>query len=277
MGPAQEESYNLLRSGDDEDDFPQAGRQTKATGFPETAVKPTLLVLAVFFALDISIYFYIAKDLAGVALLPNHSQLEFRNPYYGLDSMYSLTNVTHSRYPKLQNMPRFTSQIDVKNPNHVSQIDPHRWLSPYGILSPPDRRLEVSEMVHTVMQFHVLDYGMEKCAFAVRLPARDAMLPHPHSFSNPDVISLDICELEGRRPLDEHKISWNARPKCSKHVATLDARVGEEVELPSFPCKSGDLVAYEVACAPQDPQCQVDVWSNQNDTWGMFMYQYQTV
>lgn len=123
------------------------GRKDRGTSFQETAVKPTLLVLAVFFALDVLVYFYIAKNLAGVALFPSHSQLEFRNPYYGLESMYQLTNVTHSRYPKQQNMPRFTSQIDAKQPNHVSQIDPHRWLSPYGLLSPPDRHLEVSETV----------------------------------------------------------------------------------------------------------------------------------
>jgi hypothetical protein len=128
------------------------GRQDKSTNFPLTAVKPTLLVLAVFFALDVLVYFCIARNLAG-ALFPNHSQLEFRNPYYGLETMYRLTNVTHSKYPKQQNMPRFTSQIDVKQPNRVSEIDPHRWLSPYGLLSPPDRRLKVSETVRRAMAF----------------------------------------------------------------------------------------------------------------------------
>lgn len=113
---------------------------------------------------------------------------------------------------------------------------------------------------------------MEKCALTVRLPAWDAVLPHEYEVKDVrGTIRLDICELDASRPLDALDLTWKKRPKCSKHVGTIDARVGEEVQLEPFACQTGTFRAFEVSCAPDMPNCGVNVWSNHNDTWGTFI------
>ncbi|TFK18155.1 hypothetical protein FA15DRAFT_660914 [Coprinopsis marcescibilis] len=271
MSRYREEQYNLLPNGDHDED-PTNHRSRSYNDAPtKTQSWGIAFGLILFILIDILAYVYIAKSILWSR---PPAELEFRNPYYGLDDLYRTGRVKPSEYPRIMNVPRFTSQISSMQPNTVSQIDQHRWLSDYGLLTPPDRRLQI----RTIMQFNVLDYGMEKCELIARLPSRDKDLPHPYSFNDlRGVISLDICRLDSKRPLDEATLTWNTRPRCTHSIGTLDARIGDEVRLPEFPCKSGDFIALEVSCSAKAPNCGVDVWSNQNATWGLFMYQYQTL
>lgn len=110
---------------------------------------------------------------------------------------------------------------------------------------------------------------MEKCALTVRLPSRDAILPHEYEVKDVrGTVPLDICELDAQRPLNALSLTWKKRPKCIRRATTINARVGEEVQLEPFPCQTGTFKAFEVSCAPDMPDCGVNVWSNHNDTWG---------
>jgi hypothetical protein len=112
---------------------------------------------------------------------------------------------------------------------------------------------------------------MEKCALTIRLPSLNAVLPHEYEVN--DIrgrVRLDICELDAVRPLNPLDLTWKKHPKCIKHARTIDATVGDEVELEPFPCRTGTFRAFEVSCAPEMPECGVNVWSNHNDTWGMY-------
>jgi len=232
--------------------------------------------LVIFFLVDIIAFVYIARMLLDARSLKDSDDMEFRNPYIGLDELYRFHDIKPSRYDKLINEPRLSAQISPAEPDKVFPIDVHRWLSDFGLLSPPDRHLQLSKTIHTILQFHVLDYGMEKCALAVRLPKRGDVLPHPFSLpATGEVVRLDICELDVKRPLKERSISWSTRPTCVRKLGVIEGRIGEEVELEPFSCKSGSFLGYQVSCA-EDSGCNLDVWTNQNGTWGVFLNQYQT-
>ncbi|KAG2022378.1 hypothetical protein CC2G_000134 [Coprinopsis cinerea AmutBmut pab1-1] len=278
--------YNLLSTNEDDEGLIDSKRAAPPPTPPPAVSRGVVIALVAFVLIDVLAYLYIAKALLLLPLpgLSTTTEMEFRDPYFGLDDLYRTGTVKSSQYPKLLNIPRVAAQVSRVEKDKVAQIDAHRWLSDFGLLSPPDRRLQVSSTVRTIVQFNVMDYGMEKCSMVVRLPSRDEQLPHPFSYqsndpSDRDSIHLDICQLDQKRPLDEHRLSWSTKPRCMHHVGTLKARVGEQVELPPFECRRGQFLAYEVSCAQGSimGECGVDVWSNQNQTWGLFMYQHQTV
>ena len=131
----------------------------------------------------------------------------------------------------------------------------------------------IPRQVHSILQFGVMDYGMERCSLAIRLPSRGDALPHPYSFKDvADTVRLNVCELDAKRPLDERTLTWNNRPTCIRNLGILDAKVGGEAQMEPFPCKSGAFLAYEISCAPETPDCGIEVWSNQNETWGQLLF-----
>lgn len=235
--------------------------------------------LMMFFVVDICVFISVARLLLEARYSAEDPQsMEFRNPYIGLDELYSYHKVKPSRYNTLINEPRFSAQISPAEPSRVFPIDAHRWMSDFGVLSPPDRHLQVTRDIHTIVQFNVLDYGMEKCALTLRLPERGAVMPHPYSLPETgDVVSLDICELDVKRPLKEHELSWSTRPACIRNLGTLEAKIGGQVEMKAVECKSGSFIGYQFSCTERSPECNVDVWTNHNQTWGVFINQYQTV
>lgn len=110
---------------------------------------------------------------------------------------------------------------------------------------------------------------MEKCTLTLRLPGLNATLPHPFSLGDESTpnISLDVCQLDTART-DLERVSWDNRPRCVKHVALLRGARGIETESEPLACASGSHLTFEISCAAQNPSCQLDVWSNQNATWG---------
>ncbi|KAF8167191.1 hypothetical protein B0H34DRAFT_4305 [Crassisporium funariophilum] len=272
------ESFSLLDNGD-YDDSKGDQRRLADQPKPSTTSKAFMVGLVLFFIIDIVAFAAMARLLLKASSsVQNMSKMEFRDSYIGLNELYTYKKVRPSTYDTLINEPRLATQVSPADPNRVFPLDLHRWLSDFGLLTPPDRNLKVSKGLHTIAQFHVLDYGMERCALTVRLPSRGDSLPHPYILPNSgDSVRLNICQLDAPRPLDERTISWSTRPSCVRQLGILDAKIGGEVEMESFPCKSGSFLAYDVSCAEDSPECAVDVWSNHNATWGFFMKQYQTV
>ena len=113
---------------------------------------------------------------------------------------------------------------------------------------------------------------MERCQLALRLPTLDATLPDPYRFyGDSDTVLVEVCESPtSDRLLDLAMLSWASRPQCRAHVGTFAATPGREVTLSEFPCKWGEVRTFEMSCASQNPDCVVDVWSSQNETWGRF-------
>lgn len=113
---------------------------------------------------------------------------------------------------------------------------------------------------------------MENCSLKIRLPRRGDKLPHPYTLPSMwDTVPLDVCELDVKRPLKEWSISWATRPRCIRSLGTASAQVGGETEIQKFPCKSGSFVGFQISCSQPSSQCDLDVWTNQNVTWGVFL------
>jgi len=270
MADHTEESIALLNEGerDSQEELKQAQHR------PTTRLKPPLsqwvsAALALFVLADLCAYLFVFRSIVN-DIRASEIQLEFRSPYRGLDDLYSSGETNSSKHDPIENVPRVAALVNSEDPVKVYPLDEHRWLSAYGTVTPLDRHLRVSATMHTILQFRVMDYGMERCALALRLPSRS-------DSDKPDTVSLDLCALDVPRQLDPHTLSWSTRPPCRSVVGTLRGSGGEEVRLPEFSCKWGSLYTYEVSCAPESPLCDVDVWADRNGTWGVFMYQFQTV
>ncbi|CAA7264989.1 unnamed protein product [Cyclocybe aegerita] len=266
----------IPRNGEYDEDRVSYGHPRSANNKPSASLS---LALILFFIVDIAAFLVIAKMLLNVtSTFQNEDEMEFRNPYFGLDELYAQHRIQSSVYPKIVNEPKLAAQISSAEPDKIFPVDLHQWLSDFGRLSPPDRRLQVSKDIHTIIQHNVLDYGMEKCAIAIRLPARGDALPHPYTLPPAgDTVRLSICELDAKRPLKEHTLSWSKRPPCVRQLVPVDAKIGGEVELEPFACKSDSYLTYQISCAEDSPGCNVDVWTNHNQTWGVFINQYQTL
>ncbi|KAF9055667.1 hypothetical protein BJ165DRAFT_1521662 [Panaeolus papilionaceus] len=248
------------------------GRTSKISVFAAAFV-------VLFFIVDIYAFFSVAKILLDAGnQVRDPDTMELRNPYIGLDELYSSQAVKASKHDPIINEPRIAAQVSPAEPKKVFPFDEHRWLTNFGLVSPPDRRTKVTSEVHTIVQYNVLDYGMEKCTLAVRLPNRGDVLPHQYTLpTSRDSVRLSICQLDAHRPLKEHKLSWDTKPSCARDLGVVEAKIGGEVEMKPFYCKSGDYLAYQISCAEESFGCDIDVWTNQNQTWGVFIRQYQTV
>ena len=101
-----------------------------------------------FFVVDIFVFISAARLLLEARYSAEDPEnMEFRNPYIGLDELYTYHKIKPSRYNTLINEPRFSAQISQAERSRVFPIDTHRWLSDFGVLSPPDRHLQVTSDV----------------------------------------------------------------------------------------------------------------------------------
>lgn len=269
-----EESIALLNEDEAHEELEKTAGASAKISAPQSKWSSWVSrVVCLLILVDLAVYLYIFRSLL-VLSDDVLNDLEFRNPYIGLNELYASGRVNASRYEPIVNEPRIATQISSVEPDKVFPEDEHRWLSTAGTMSPLDRHLHVSSNVHTILQFRAMDYGMERCALALRLPSdRDKQDWAPGN----GPVSVDVCALGVDRPLDPRALSWASRPSCREPFGTLTAGPGEETRLPAFPCSWGTLYTYEVACASESPDCQLDVWANRNGTWGIFMYQFQTI
>jgi len=237
-----------------------------------------LQTVLVVFAANVALYLYIAHTLNGLLDEPV-KELPIQNTYLGLEDLYRTGRNTTSRYPPILNTPRLTAQVSKAEARKVFPQDQHSRLMPFGTVSSFDRHIQVSEDIHTLVQFRASDYGMERCALALQLPPLDAILPEPFVLGGDSAdVQFDVCAIDISQPLDVATLSWATRPKCDRHVGTLLARAGAETKLPEFPCPWASLHTFEISCAQSTPHCALDVWSSfPNDTYGFVIYQYQTV
>lgn len=114
--------------------------------------------LMMFFVVDIFVFISVARLLLEARYSAEEPEsMEFRNPYIGLDELYSYHKIKPSRYNTLINEPRLSAQISSAEPSRVFPIDAHRWLSDFGVLSPPDRHLQVTNDVRDLSHYAMKD------------------------------------------------------------------------------------------------------------------------
>ncbi|TFK82242.1 hypothetical protein K466DRAFT_500655 [Polyporus arcularius HHB13444] len=203
--------------------------------------------------------------------------LEYANPYIGLKELYESGKLNSSEIAPILIRPRVSAQVFVDQPDKLAPRGEHDyWDETWGMLSPNERRLHVTPKVHTVVQFRAIDFGMEDCRLVFTLPKLGAQLEDHASFSMHPASRFDVFRLAVERPIDVKKLSYRTKPKVAEKVATLQARMDGDTLIHRFTCPWSSLHVFEVACA-EGSECMVDTWSSQNATYGVNLYQHQTI
>lgn len=246
--------------------------------------KHTIIVVALLLMVavaDICSIAYIGHIFRTVYKDEGTADLPLGNPYVGLRALYKSGKVNSSRIEghHIINKARVVAPVYSKQPDKITPDDELRANKRYGTLTPHERHFHVDSKTDTLVQFRVIDFGMEECSLMLRLPGIDEHVEGPHSFSLRPSSQLEICQLDTTRALDTTKLTWRTRPKCKQgERLSIAAETGRDVKVTQFPCAWGSYQTFEVSCAsPGSADCQVDIWTSQNQTWGMFLYQHQTV
>ncbi|KIP04046.1 hypothetical protein PHLGIDRAFT_15474 [Phlebiopsis gigantea 11061_1 CR5-6] len=276
MSTEHEESISLLERSDSPTES-EKGLPLAKRAHAGDRSRWLTVALSAFVLVDLVVYCYLAFTL--FAPPGAVDDLELRSQYVGLEEMYAYGVVNSSRLAPVLNKPRVVGQVYPADPHRKAPQDEHLTLTPYGRMAIPDRHLQVSSKAQTIYQFRVVDFGMERCQLRLKLPALDAPLPDPFHFAGDAGVALvDVYEAPVLdRLMDLSTLSWARKPPFRAYVGTFAATPEREVTLPEFPCKWGEVRTFKMSCAPQNPDCVVDVWSSQNTTWGIIMYQHQTV
>ncbi|KAI0710797.1 hypothetical protein C8Q76DRAFT_624025 [Earliella scabrosa] len=284
------ESYALLPDGDRESlDFEEDTDNTRAStskctrttwfssGSQPSALGWVLALLVVVAATDGIALVCMSRIMRTVYADLGTDELEFANPYHGLDALYSSGIVNSSKIEPMQNVPRVVAQVFPDRPAELAPLGEHDMFNKvFGTLSPHEKHLHVGPGVHTIAQLRALDFGMEECELVIQLPGSGDRVESAEPFLFNPLSLFDVFRLDAPKPLDVRKLSYRTKPPTKEKVATVMARAGEETTVTRFPCVWGSLHTFELACAPGS-DCLVDIWSSQNTTYGVYMYQHQTI
>ncbi|KAH9837916.1 uncharacterized protein C8Q71DRAFT_568715 [Rhodofomes roseus] len=256
-----------------------AGAYKSSSRFARPLWQYALATLLLVALTDLAFLAYISRIFATEYF--DAADLPLANPYIGLKELYELGRVEPDRIEPLLNRPRVATQVFRDEPDRAGSRGEHEvWNTMMGTLSPYDRHLLIDDMTRTIAQFRAMDFGMEECSLVLRLPGpSDHVEGKDQPALSSTALQLQICPLDIPRFLDVSAVTWNARPRCAAPPTAFTAAVGAELEvLPRFACAWGTYHSFEVGCAEgSSEECLVDVWSNHNQTWGLYMHQHQTI
>ncbi|KAH9915553.1 uncharacterized protein BXZ73DRAFT_106102 [Epithele typhae] len=297
--PSVPENYSLLPNGDrDSLEFGEGDNKHDEVTRGDWSHRPassrapscltwTLALLVLVAATDGIALFAMHRILDTTYASLSPGELEFASPYHGLDTLYRSGRQQPPTLAPALTLPRLVAQVFPDRPREPAPVGEHEYFArAFGTLNPRERRLHVAPAVHTVAQFRALDFGMDECSLVVHLPGPADPLEGPEAepfrwSGDDEPLELEVTMLDaGDRPVDVRALSYATRPraKAGEPVRRVRPRRGEETEVGRFPCKWGTMPTFEVACAPgQGSGCLLDVWTTQNTTYGMYMYQYQTI
>lgn len=232
-----------------------------------------------------------SADIYGSYPLASGQSLPRPNQFIGLESV----NRSKPGFvpPKpIVNMPRVLTQVDSVRPEFVYTQDPRRWLSFAGAVTPDDKNFLVNRTVHTIAQFRVLDFGMERCQlmFNISLPSHLAaednpLVPFSRAFqssaSSPSFsVSIAVSRLAVDRVLDIRTLSWKTRPAKANVVGSYAVAEGSATYTGLFDCPSDSLQTFEFACDGEDSpgnECMLSWWQDLHQTLGVFLVQHPSV
>jgi len=176
--------------------------------------------------------------------------------------------------PDIANFPTIITQVSKTYPEKTFPLDTRRWLSDRGMLSPDEHQILITADVSTIVQFRILDYGMERCAVTFDLPD-EATIRGRHRDNNLDlngVAKVQVWELDTTCEIDVKTINKRNLPPRKKLLDTLDLKMGNLSSTIEFPCKSRSMHTYELACVAHD--CRVMFWQDK-DTPFLAVYMLQ--
>uniref|UniRef100_A0A8H7Y8W4 Ubiquitin 3 binding protein But2 C-terminal domain-containing protein n=1 Tax=Psilocybe cubensis TaxID=181762 RepID=A0A8H7Y8W4_PSICU len=243
----QSPSYALVKNEDEE--------ESGAVSLPparDTKIGTYLAPISVIFV-AISAFVNICL---GVLLISNmgfgaqqdvyHGSMKTNSTYIGLDRLYS--NATAFKiYPPIRNQARRFFQISSAYPERQLAEESPRIAGPTGFI--PSARgfyqLLVSSEISTIVEFRVIDYGMENCNLSLNIPSNNAT-DQVTIASEGNLEIWQIGDINTR--IDRSNISWNFRPKRTRFIASTSVQYGTSKQFESFRCVSGTHLTFELAC-----------------------------
>jgi len=205
--------------------------------------------------------------------------MEFRSPYVNLDFLYRNTSLRSSQHGPIVNHAHSIGLVSATEPQKVFRQNDTGWINPnYGFIPLENRRILVTSEISTVVQFRILDFGMESCSLAITIPRSNKDFgPMITSSSQNRTVNLDIWALPTKRKLDLRTLSWTTRPQPRVYIGALAVTYDDSHtdQTPRFACQSGSYQTFEIGCSSAD--CHMDIWSTGKAASGLYIYQYQTV
>jgi len=234
-------------------------------------------VIATCTVLDCLLFLALGCRYANSVLFPVHpANLETASTYINFDLLYRNGTKTSFLFPPIRALPRALAQVSSREPDRVYPQWPTSFLAPYGRVPQNDRRLLVDPEISTYVQFRVLDYGMENCSLALRIPeyGSDRAMEIERIGSTIDVWSLAV-----NAKVDLLKLSYQILPHRIAKVGSFTPRYNVTEQLRSFACESGTYYTFLLTCpeGARKEDCWVDVTSTKEELVGLFMEQGQTI
>ena len=107
-----------------------------------------LALLVVVVATDAITLLYMSRIMDTVYADLSTDDLEFANPYHGLDALYSSGTIESSKIDPIQNIPRVIAQVFPDQPKDLAPVGEHDMFNKvFGTLSPHEKHLQVSPSV----------------------------------------------------------------------------------------------------------------------------------
>jgi len=234
------------------------------------------VIIAVCTALDCVLLVALGYRYARSVWYPaDPAKLETPSTYINFDLLYRNGTKTNSQFPPIQGLPRALAQVSAAEPDKVYPQWPVSFLAPYGTVPYNDRRLLVEPEISTFVQFRALDYGMENCSLALRIPEYGSEAMEITRIGS----TIDVWSLAVDAKVDLRRLSYGTLPRRVDKVGTFTPRYNTTEQLPSFACESGTYHAFLLACplGARKEDCWVDVTSIKEKPIGLYLAQYQTI
>ncbi len=119
----------------------------------QSALTWVVALLVVVAATDGIALFYMSRIMNTVYADLGTDDLEFANPYHGLDALYSSGTINSSKIEPMQNIPRVVAQVFSDRPKELAPVGEHDLFNKvFGTLSPHEKHLHVSPSVSLTSQ-----------------------------------------------------------------------------------------------------------------------------
>ncbi|KAF5339693.1 hypothetical protein D9758_014878 [Tetrapyrgos nigripes] len=178
------------------------------------------------------------------------------SPFIGFDTITRPVPVVER---ELINFPQIIQQVNKNQPYYVYDDDPLRYMSVEGLVSPESRQVQVTHQISTLVQFRVIDYGMEKCELHIEFPANSTTDAGSHSFL------IHINRLDSPIPLNTKTLTFATKPRAQVSLAPLRVNPREDTTVywqQPFDCKWDELLTFELACDQS-----AEVGDSASDCW----------
>ncbi|KAK0209094.1 hypothetical protein DFS33DRAFT_1380576 [Desarmillaria ectypa] len=176
------------------------------------------------------------------------------NPYIGLERA-TLNPLSPGPQP-IMNFPILAAQVNSEEVDKV-YFDVPSLKTPYGTVYPRETNFTVSSEVSMILQFRIMDFGMERCTLMGVLPSAADLERSAKSVpvvSN-EAAKLEVWFLDGNNvQLNAETLSYSNRPRRKALAGVWGATMNQRVQISdTFECLSRSLLTFEFVCT--EPGC----------------------